>query len=171
MGIFARIYPYYLYFIWLFLITVQKLSHANPQNGEKNRKNAFLDTTAEKTLGRTYEASGQFVDKMSQLVSWTSCTGNTVQKITNIRLSLNEIRWKVKFLEKLFWPKKIPKLTFSGVKFFLTQNMFVGSEVSDYQNVCLSEISIFQKMLDYRRVGPFGVLDYRREPGILRYIH
>ena len=55
-------------------------------------KNAFLDTTAQKTLGHTYEVSEQFVDKMSRRVIWTSCTDNTVQKITNIRLSLNEIR-------------------------------------------------------------------------------
>ena len=55
-------------------------------------KNTFLDTTAKKTLGRTYEVSGQFVDKMIQRISWTSCTGITVQKITNIRLPLNEIR-------------------------------------------------------------------------------
>ena len=55
-------------------------------------KNTFLDMTAKKTLGRTYEVSRQLVDKMSQRVSWTSCTGITVQKITNIRLSLNEIR-------------------------------------------------------------------------------
>ena len=55
-------------------------------------KIAFLDTTAQKTLGRTYEVSRQFVDKMSQRVSWTSCTGITVQKNTNIRLSLDEIR-------------------------------------------------------------------------------
>ena len=55
-------------------------------------KNAFLDTTAKKTLGRTFEVSGQFVDKMSQGISWTSCTGITVQKITNIRLFLNDIR-------------------------------------------------------------------------------
>ena len=54
-------------------------------------KNTFLDTTAKKTLGRTYEVSGQFVDKMSQRVIWTSCTGITVQKIKN-RLTLDEIR-------------------------------------------------------------------------------
>ena len=35
-------------------------------------KNTFLDTTAKKTLGRTYEVSGQFVDKMIQRISWTS---------------------------------------------------------------------------------------------------
>ena len=52
-------------------------------------KNTFLDTTAKNTLGRTYEVSGQFVDKMIQRISWT---GTTVQKITNIRLPLNEIR-------------------------------------------------------------------------------
>ena len=55
-------------------------------------KNTFLDTTAQKTLGRIYEVSRPFVDKMCRRVIWTSCTVNTVQKITNIRLSLNEIR-------------------------------------------------------------------------------